>query len=306
MVGKSSKVGIIFEEDGKQYFRCAQTGFLIDTRVSFPYEVLQANNAVTLLNGLSFIDWNNAVSHVRDLCNQKEISYKHRMGLEEYVLKVNNMGNDQSIEMPPAKTMSYPNNHKGGVGPIDFAAEYTPLLGGMQTIDDYLKLASAANPPKQLTPEQEANKLKTLQSLKSRTNLNFEVRIPASEAEIHEEEARIKEIDEKEKKIQEELAAPPPADGKSKGKRKAGLTLKDKSRKKRKIGQDGFRPLNWISGETDSASLLSNLLGVPITEAYPTESVVNVSLSKTAQSTCLTIYNPKTTAVSQFHLPLKM
>jgi hypothetical protein len=314
MVGKTSKNGVVFaDEENNPVFKCANTGFLIDERVFFPYDLLQANNAVTLLNNLSFKDWNNAVSYIRDLTGMKELKFQHRIGLEEYVNKLNGLtGSNANISMPPNRNRAYPNNPKSGLGPNEFSNSYESLTAGKQTIQEYFAWAATANPPKVLTPEQEANKLKTLQSLKSRTNLNFEVRIPATQAEIDEEDQRVREIEEKERKMKEEAdaaAAAPPTDGKSKlGKRKTtktGLTSKEKSRKRRRIASDKTRSLSWVSGETDSAALLSNLLGDPL-PADGSDVSVSLSLSQSEWSTCLAITNPRTLQKVYLHLPPKM
>lgn len=241
-------------DEGRECFQCANTGFLIDKRVFFDHSFLKSHSLVSLLDGLSFMDWNNALAYCRDLVKSESIDDAKFFIIYNHVREVNGIPLQEPINFN-IETKPYPKDLQGE-GPCNYIAKYNEdrLTCGQQTVPEYKIWMESRNkdPPKVETQEQKEKKLQNLRLLKTRHNLNFEVWVPASSLEKKDEEKRIAEIEEEELKLAE--AEP---DAKT-GKRKA-LSRQKKTAKKRRISDDCMKKLDWITSETQSQELLSRL-----------------------------------------------
>lgn len=253
MTGK--KPTIITRSDGKECFDCANSGFLIESRVSFSHEWLKLHGLVSTLGGLSFMDWNNALAYCKKLVNDKKMEDKKFYQVLELIRTSHQMTIGDNIYIPNEENL-YPKS-LSGMGPEEYIKSYTGprLTNGTQHISEYKAWMEANNnnTPQVLTEEQKEKKRRDLRRLKTRHSLNFLVEVPATKEQHMEEDKRIKDIEAEEKALQE-------AEVDKNGKRKS-LSKVKQAAKKRKISSDGFRPLDFITGETSSSGLLKSLLG---------------------------------------------
>lgn len=249
---KKSK-DIIKQSEAGECFQCANTGFLINKRVFFDHAFLKSHSLVSLLDGLSFMDWNNALAYCRNLVNSGSINDAKFFIIYNHVREQNGIPLQEPINFD-IETKPYPKDLQGE-GPSNYIAKYAEdrLTSGEQTVSEYKSWLEARNKdvPKVETQEQKEKKLQNLRKLKTRHNLNFEVWVPASSLEKQDEAKRISEIEEEEKKLAESEPDP------KTGKRKA-LTKQKQSAKRRKISGDGMKRLDWITSETKSMDLLTS------------------------------------------------
>lgn len=249
---KKSKDIIKSTEDGAECFQCANTGFLITKRVAFDHAFLKSHSLVSLLDGLSFMDWNNALAYCRNLVNSGAIDEAKFFIIYNKVREINSIPLQEPINFN-IESKPYPKDLQGE-GPANYIAKYGDdrLTAGEQTVPEYKSWLESRNRdvPKVETQEQKEKKLQNLRALKTRHNLNFEVWVPASSLEKKDEDKRISEIEEEEKKLAE--GEPDPKTGKRKA-----LSKQKQAAKRRKIGGDGMKRLDWITSETKSHSVLS-------------------------------------------------
>lgn len=250
---KKSKDIIKTTDSGSECFQCANTGYLINKRVFFDHAFLKSHSLVSLLGGLSFMDWNNALAYCRDLVQSKSIDEAKFYMIANHIRTINNKPLEYHINFD-IETKPYPKDLQGE-GPANYIAKYAEdrLTEGEQTVAEYKawQLARNNDPPKVETQEMKEKKLQNLRALKTKHNLNFEVWVPASSLERKDEEERVKSIEEEEKKLAE--GEPDPKTGKRKA-----LTKEKQKAKRRKISGDGMKRVDWITSETNSFSLLSD------------------------------------------------
>jgi hypothetical protein len=241
--------------DGKECFECANTGFQIRRRVFFDHEFLKTHGLVSMLGPLSFIDWNNALAYCQQLNKDGKMEDSKFYNIMNHIRTLHGLMIGASIYIPK-DIKTYPKDMEG-YGPKEYSQQFMDeeqLLYGSQSVEEYKIWLTAKNRdvPKVLTQEQIEKKKQNMNALKTRHTLNFLVEVPASKIEVQEEDKRVSEIEAEEKKLEEET----PAGGKRKN-----LTKQKLSAKRRKINKDGFRPMDYVAGETNSANLVSNLIG---------------------------------------------
>jgi hypothetical protein len=242
--------------DGKECFECAQTGFQIRKRVFFDHEFLKTHGLVSMLGHLSFIDWNSALAYCQKQNRDGKMEENKFYNIMNHIRTLHGLMIGANIYIPQ-DIKTYP-KYMDGSGPKEYIEEYPlvddQLLNGSQSVEEYKSWLVAKNKdvPKVLTQEQIEKKKHNMNALKTRHTLNFLVEVPASKSEVEEEDRRVAEVEAEEKKLQEEEV---PVGGKRKN-----LTKQKLSAKRRKI-KDGFRPVDYIAGETNSANLASKLIG---------------------------------------------
>jgi hypothetical protein len=241
--------------DGKECFECANTGFQIRVRVFFDHEFLKTHGLVSMLGHLSFIDWNNALAYCQKQVQDGKMEENKFYNIMNHIRTLHGLMIGASLYIP--KDMkTYPKDMEG-YGPKEYIEEYPlaedRLLNGCQSVEEYNTWVISKNRdvPKVLTQEQIEKKKQNMNALKTRHTLNFLVEVPASRLEVEDEDRRVAEIEAEEKKLEEET----PVGGKRKN-----LTKQKLSAKRRKI-KDGFKPLDYIAGETITSNLIGKCLG---------------------------------------------
>lgn len=289
---KSTRKSLLTDQEGERYFTCAYTKYLLKNRVFFPKEVLADLSLTKLMGGESYLDWNVAVMHIRDLAEQGKIQYSQRMKLEDWVLKANGKNSGYNIKIPQHGNKCYP-AYADGPSPKDYVTDYEDqrLMANSQTVQEYeAEMLEEQLKKPSLTPADIEKQKKANQILNTKDNLNFKVKVPATDDEMKQEESRINEITEKEKKLE--------ADNQVEGSKKRKLSIKEQSMKKRRIDSSGLRKLAWVTGETNFASLLTDLLGIPLMVG----ATLTARIDNTPDSTILNLQRPKDGKWVQFIL----
>lgn len=282
-------------------FVCSNTGFYIKSRVSFSTEFLKQHSLVALLDGHSFIDWNNALAYCHGLVKSGAITEDKFYRIYNHVRDINGLGLDESISFK-IESKPYPKDLQGE-GPGDYIAKYSEdrLTKGEQSIVEFKAWQETRNKdvPKVETEEQKEKKRQALRLLKTKGFLRFDVWLPASSLEKQAEDQRVAEVEAEEERLSKEEP-----DSKT-GKRKR-LTKQKEAQKRRKINKDGMKPLQWVTAETESYGLLAKSIfpGVKGRLDY------NITEEKDAEGHPLTILafsHPSSGGVvARFVLPGKM
>lgn len=256
-------VGPFEGEDKEVYrFKCAQSGFLCEKRVSFDHDFLRKHKLYATMSPYSFMDWNNAAAFINKMHQNNQIETSDFKLLWDYIMEVNGLDfKTDHISFPPADVKIYP-DHVDGLSPSDYRKSYHPvLMAKCQSVEDVLGQIEEEERNKQPpTQEELERKERNLAALRQKNNLNMKVYIKALPQEREEEQRRIQEAEAEEKSILQ--AAPDaPLPG---GKRKAGALKEIQKKKKAKISPDGWKKFLYSVGNVPStANLLGLILGGP-------------------------------------------